>query len=97
MSKKQKKTKPEKITFFRVLKKAIKEGIEKYRIEMKQQVEKHKLLSSKSDWYMIETFICQINNDPNLKVEIKLNDGTRILLRSYKEAPLKDYELLEVE
>lgn len=46
---------------------------------------KRQLLSSKSDWSMLEKFIQQINLQPDLKVEVHLNDGTVIYLRCYDD------------
>ena len=88
--------KKDKVTFWSIMTKAFKDGYKKYKAEMKEQVEKHKLLSSKSDWSMLESFVQKCNQDPNLKVEITLNDGTKINIRSYEKVPLKDYELLEI-
>ena len=85
-----------KITFWSTMTKALKDGYNKYKSEMTKEVEKHRLLSSKSDWSMLESLIRKCNEDPNLKVEVTLYDGTKITMRSYEKVPMKDYELLEI-
>lgn len=57
-----------------------------------EQEEKDKLLSKSSNWDMIAEFVRRCNDNPNLKVEIHLKDGTTILLRCYEEQKQHDYE-----
>ncbi|MCQ2587939.1 MAG: hypothetical protein MJ174_07475 [Treponema sp.] len=44
---------------------------------------KKKLLSSKSDFNMLEQLIQKVNDNPNLRIEVFLNDGTRLILKNY--------------
>lgn len=87
--------KDKKVTLFSTIRKAVKEAIAKYKAEMREQVEKHKLLNSKSDWSMIETFIQQCNDNPNLRVEVKLADGTKLTLTTHEEKKKNINDLLE--
>ena len=50
-----------------------------------EQKEKETLLSSKADFSLLEKLIKKSNENPNLKIEIFLNDGTRILMKTYEE------------
>lgn len=52
---------------------------------------REKLLSSASDWSMLETLIQQCNSNPNLKVDVNLKDGTVLHLRCYNAPEKRDY------
>ena len=62
--------------FFEVLKIVHKE----YKNQKSLQKQKKKLLSSKSDFYLLEELIKQCNRNENLRVTITLNDGTQLTL-----------------
>ena len=80
--------KQEKISFWRLLSQAIKDTKQRYRELKREAKDKAALLSSKSNWSMIETWIQKCNKNPDLKVTINLTDGTIITMTSYKpEAP----------
>lgn len=54
--------------------------------EHKQAVKSKKdLLSSKSDFRLLEEFIQQVNKDPYLQVNVTLNDGTKIKIMSWAD------------
>lgn len=63
---------------------AVKDVRAKYKEQMKEAYERRKLLSSHSDWFMIEKFVQQCNDNPNLSVSIRLLDGTAINMCTYK-------------
>lgn len=69
-----------------ILDKEIKQKLneEKKRLLSEKQM-KAQLLSSKSDWSLLEKFIQEINLQPDLKIEVHLNDGTVLYLRCYDE------------
>lgn len=81
---KSKKVKKEKISFWRIMFKAIKDAKQSYKISIQKELEKKALLSSKSDWSMIETLVKKCNDNPNLRVSVFLNDGTRIDMKTYE-------------
>lgn len=83
MSKKQ-----EKISFWRLLSQAIKDTKQHYKELKREAKDKAALLSSKSNWSMIETWIQKCNNNPDLKVTINLTDGTIITMTAYKPEPV---------
>lgn len=63
---------------------ALREAKKTYDNKVWEAKEKNKLLSSKSNWSLIETFIQQCNKNPDLKVTVKLLDGTSIIMTAYK-------------
>ena len=69
-----------------ILDKEIKQKLkeEKKRLLSEKQM-KEQLLTSKSDWSLLEKFIQEINLQPDLKIEVHLNDGTALYLRCYDE------------
>lgn len=75
--------------------KEIKNKLKEYENQLLQeQKAKEELLSSKSDFTLLEKFIQKSNENPNLKIEIFLNDGTRILMRTYEEHKQSASELI---
>lgn len=101
MSKKRKTTKRRKnnkkktTSLFSIMKAAIKEAYTKYKIQMEEALQKKKLLSSSSDWSMIEEFVQQVNKNPKLRIHVVLNDGTSLTLNTFKEKEDNTYEILE--
>lgn len=63
---------------------ALKEARDTYKAQIREQVEKHRLLSSHSDWSLLEKYIQECNKNPNLKVTIRTLDGTTIIMTAYK-------------
>lgn len=63
---------------------ALKEARNAYRAQIREQVEKHRLLSSHSDWSLLEKYIQECNKNPNLKVTIRTLDGTTIIMTAYR-------------
>lgn len=63
---------------------AIREARKHYKAQIEEAKEKHRLLSSHSDWTMIEKWIQECNKNPDLKVTIRLLDGTTMMLTAYK-------------
>ena len=57
---------------------------EKKRLLSEKQM-KEQLLNSRSDWSLLEKFIQEISLQPNLHVDIHLNDGTIINMRCFDE------------
>lgn len=63
---------------------ALKEAKKVYKAQIQEQKEKHKLLSSQSNWSLLEKYIQECNKNPNLKVTIRTLDGTTIIMTAYK-------------
>lgn len=88
------KTKNKKPSFWGIVFGALNEAIKTYRTRLEEQRNKHKLLTSHSDWTMIETFVQQCNKNPDLKVSIRLLDGTTINLCTYKKEKVSIDQML---
>lgn len=63
---------------------ALREARKTYKALIREQVEKHRLLSSHSDWSLLEKYIQECNKNPNLKVTIRTLDGTTIIMTAYR-------------
>ena len=71
-------------SYFKMLRQAIKDTKEQYRKLKQEKLQKEALLSSKSNWSMVEYWIQQCNNNPDLNVTIRLLDGTVVHMNCYK-------------
>jgi len=87
--------KQEKISFWRLLSQSIKDTKQRYRELKREAKDKAALLSSKSNWSMIETWIQKCNQNPDLRVTINLTDGTIINMTAYKPEPLSMDKLFD--
>lgn len=80
---------------------ALKEARDFYKQKKAEEKLKKKLLSSRSDWHLLEQLIQKENENPNLRVEVRLNDGTVLFLKCYDESLHRrdlingDYEVVE--
>ena len=77
----KKKKKP---SWFGTMWEAFKEARKHYKAQIEEAKEKHRLLSSHSDWTMIEKWVQECNKNPDLKVTLRLLDGTTMMLTAYK-------------
>ena len=79
---------------------AFREAREFYKQKKKEEKLKKKLLGKKSDWHLLEQLIQKCNDNPDLRIEVRLNDGTVLLLKTYHKAETHDlingnYEVVE--
>ena len=63
----------------------LKEAVEYYKELKREAKEKKRLINHNMDVSFLEKIIKKCNDNPNLKVEIFLKSGDRILLRSYEQ------------
>lgn len=92
-----KKGKKTKISFWSILIQAIKDAHKSYKISIQKELEKKALLSSRSDWTMLESLVKKCNDNPNLRISIFLNDGTRIDMKTYEAPRLTTSALIDGE
>ena len=76
---------------------AFKEARNYYKQLKNEEKNKKKLLSAKTDFYLLEELIQKINDNPDLRIEVFLTDGTRLLLKTYQKKEVSqlingDYE-----
>lgn len=79
---------------------AFKEAREFYKQKKREEKLKKKLLGKKSDWHLLEQLIQKCNDNPDLRIEVRLNDGTVLLLKTYHKVETHDlingnYEVVE--
>lgn len=79
---------------------ALKEAREFYRQKKAEEKLKKKLLSKKSDWHLLEQLIQKCNENPDLRIEVRLTDGTVLLLKTYHKVETHNlingnYEVIE--
>ena len=61
----------------------LKESIRYYKELKAEEKNKRKLLSVKTDFHMLEELIQKVNENPYLRIEVRLKDGTSMLLKTY--------------
>lgn len=61
----------------------LKESIRYYKELKEEEKNKRKLLSAKTDFHMLEELIQKVNENPYLRIEVRLKDGTSMLLKTY--------------
>lgn len=71
--------------FFKIYKKAKAD----YKAEKYLNRQKKKLLETKTDFALLEKLIQEVNTKPELRVEVRLKDGTVLLLKTYREPDKK--------
>ena len=79
---------------------ALKEAVRFYRTERRKEYLKRQLLSRKTDFHLLEQLIQDVNENPDLRIEVRLNDGTVLLLKTYHKVETHDlingkYEVVE--
>ena len=78
----------------------LKESIAFYKEKKAEEKLKKKLLSRKSDFHLLEQLIQKTNENPDLRIEVRLTDGTVLLLKTYHKQETHDlingnYEVIE--
>ena len=79
---------------------ALKEAVRFYRTERRKEYLKRQLLSRKTDFHLLEQLIQDVNENPDLRIEVRLTDGTVLLLKTYHKVETHDlingnYEVVE--
>ena len=64
----------------------IKECMEYYKNRKREEKAKKRLLSRDMDYNFLEQCVQKVNENPNLKIHIKLNDGTDLDVYTYKRS-----------
>lgn len=71
-----------------------------YRQRKAEEKQKKNLLNAKTDFALLEQFIQKCNDNPALRIEIRLKDGTKLLMKTHVEKNNRDlingdYEVIE--
>ena len=84
-------------SFLKLLFNAFKEVKKQYKDMKFEAKAKRALLSSDTNWHLMEKFIQECNKNPDLKVTIKFKDGGIAILTAYKpERPTIDKMLNDI-
>ena len=76
---------------------AFKEAREFYKNKKIEERNRKLLINSKTDFQLLEQLIQKINNNPNLKIEVNLADGTRLILSTYRKQKQTVYGRIDGE
>lgn len=72
--------------------KEIKKQLKEYKQQLLMEKKKREqLLNSKTDWAALEQFIQRCNENPDLRVDIELRDGTVIHLKTVAKKKFDPY------
>lgn len=70
----------------------IKQQIKEYKLQLlRDRKEKEQLLNSKTNWAALEQFIQKVNENPDLRVDVELRDGTVIHLQTVTKKQFDPY------
>lgn len=64
---------------------AWKEARNYYKQLKNEERNRKQLLSAKTDFHLLEELIQKVNDNPDLRIEVFLTDGTRLLLKTYQK------------
>jgi hypothetical protein len=68
----------------------LKESLRYYKELKAEEKQKKKLIRSKTDFHLLEELIQKVNDNPELRIEVRLNDGTVLLLKTYHKVETHD-------
>ena len=70
----------------------IKQQIKEYKLQLlRDKKEREQLLNSKTNWGALEQFIQKVNENPGLRVDVELRDGTVIHLQTVTKKQFDPY------
>ena len=76
----------------KIFSEAFKEAKQKYKATIQELHYKKQILRADMDVSALQHFIQKVNENPNLIIELYLKDGSKLVLRSYKERYRNSYE-----
>lgn len=68
----------------------IKETVAFYKERKREEKQKKTLLKHKMDFSLLEQFVQKCNENPDLRIDIHLADGTLINMKCYHKQPTQD-------
>ena len=70
----------------------IKQQMKEYKLQLlRDKKEREQLLNSKTNWAALEQFIQRCNENPGLRVDVELRDGTVIHLKTVEKKQFDPY------
>lgn len=67
-----------------------KEAVEFYKQRKEEERQKEILINSKCDFSLLEQLVQKCNENPNLRIDIHLNDGTVLYMKTYYQEQIHD-------
>lgn len=75
-----------------MMEKTIKQQLKEYKQQLlREKQERDQLLNAKTNWAALEQFIQRANENPGLRVDIELRDGTVIHLQTVTKVHIDPY------
>lgn len=75
-----------------MMEKTIKQQLKEYKQQLlREKQERDQLLNAKTNWAALEQFIQRANENPGLRVDIELRDGTIIHLQTVTKVHIDPY------
>lgn len=75
-----------------MMEKTIKQQLKEYKEHLlREKKERDQLLNAKTNWAALEQFIQRVNENPGLRVDIELRDGTIIHLQTVTKVHIDPY------
>lgn len=66
------------------------EAVEFYKQRKEEERQKKMLINSKCDFSLLEQLVQKCNENPNLRIDIHLNDGTVLYMKTYYQEQIHD-------
>lgn len=78
--------------FTNIIMNTIKQQLKEYKQKLIQEKkEREQLINNKTNWAALEQFIQRVNENPGLRVDIELRDGTVIHLQTVTKVRIDPY------
>lgn len=68
----------------------LKEAVTYYKARKREEKQRKKLIRSKTDFELLEQLIQKCNENPDLRIEVRLADGSRLFLKTYHKKETTD-------
>lgn len=68
----------------------LREAFQFYKERKREEKQRKMLIRHDMDFSLLESLIQKVNENPDLRVEIHLADGSRVLLKTYKKVEAHD-------
>ena len=70
----------------------IKQQMKEYKLQLlREKKEREQLLNAKTNWGALEQFIQKVNENPGLRVDVELRDGTVVHLQTVTKKQFDPY------
>ena len=70
----------------------IKQQIKEYKLQLlREKKEREQLLNAKTNWAALEQFIQNVNDNPGLRVDVELRDGTVVHIQTVTKKQFDPY------